>query len=123
MGRIPFPFPSLIPSSQEKTAAERQRVLSKLEGLRLFLEDHAQHLLAQLGDLERDIEKLQEENVTSLTKEISRLDSFIQEMEEKSQQPPNQFLQVRSQGTTTWVPPLGPRDAAEPRLCPAPHSW
>ncbi|XP_062491413.1 zinc finger protein RFP-like isoform X1 [Pezoporus occidentalis] len=77
----------------EKTTAERQRVLSKLEGLRLFLEDHAQHLLAQLGDLERDIEKLQEENVTSLTKEISRLDSFIQEMEEKSQQPTNQFLQ------------------------------
>ncbi|XP_061216370.1 zinc finger protein RFP-like [Neopsephotus bourkii] len=77
----------------EKTTAERQRVLSKLEGLRLFLEDHAQHLLAQLGDLERDIEKLQEENVTSLTKEISRLDSFIQEMEEKSQQPANQFLQ------------------------------
>ncbi|XP_061298275.1 zinc finger protein RFP-like isoform X1 [Pezoporus flaviventris] len=77
----------------EKTTAERQRVLSKLEGLRLFLEDHAQHLLAQLGDLEQDIEKLQEENVTSLTKEISRLDSFIQEMEEKSQQPTNRFLQ------------------------------
>uniref|UniRef100_A0A672U218 Uncharacterized protein n=1 Tax=Strigops habroptila TaxID=2489341 RepID=A0A672U218_STRHB len=84
----------------EKTAAERQRVLSKLEGLRLFLGDHAQHLLAQLGDLERDIEKLQEENITSLTTEISRLDSFIQEMEEKSQQPASELLQVRSQGIT-----------------------
>ncbi|XP_010018892.1 PREDICTED: tripartite motif-containing protein 15-like, partial [Nestor notabilis] len=77
----------------EKTTAEHQRVLSKSEGLRLFLEDYAQHLLAQLGNLERDIEKLQEENVTSLTKEISRLDSFIQEMEEKCQQPASEHLQ------------------------------
>uniref|UniRef100_A0A8C0FPH6 TRI27 protein n=1 Tax=Bubo bubo TaxID=30461 RepID=A0A8C0FPH6_BUBBB len=71
----------------EKTEAERQRVFSKFEGLRLFLEDHACHLLAQLGGLERDIEKIQEENITSLTKEISCLDTLIQEMEEKCQQP------------------------------------
>ncbi|XP_049648868.1 zinc finger protein RFP-like isoform X2 [Accipiter gentilis] len=77
----------------EKTEAERQRVFSKFEGLRLFLEDHARHLLAQVGDLERDIEKMQEENITSLTKEISRLDTLIQEMEEKSQQPASKFLQ------------------------------
>ncbi|KAM6307036.1 E3 ubiquitin-protein ligase TRIM7-like [Podargus strigoides] len=77
----------------EKTGAERQRVLSKFEGLRLFLEDHAHHLLVQLGDLERDIEKRQEENVTALTKEISRLETSIQEMEEKCQQPARQFLQ------------------------------
>ncbi|NXJ01024.1 TRI27 protein, partial [Psophia crepitans] len=77
----------------EKTEAERQRVFSKFEGLRLFLEDHARHLLAQLGDLERDVEKTQEENITSLTKEISHLDTLIQEMEEKCQQPASEFLQ------------------------------
>ncbi|GAB0201530.1 zinc finger protein RFP-like [Grus japonensis] len=77
----------------EKTEAERQRVFSKFEGLRLFLEDHAHHLLAQLGDLERDVEKMQEENITSLTKEISHLDTLIQEMEEKCQQPASKFLQ------------------------------
>ncbi|XP_074710405.1 zinc finger protein RFP-like isoform X2 [Strix uralensis] len=77
----------------EKTEAERQRVFSKFEGLRLFLEDHACHLLAQLGGLERDIEKIQEENITSLTKEISCLDTLIQEMEEKCQQPASKFLQ------------------------------
>uniref|UniRef100_A0A8C8BLE7 Zinc finger protein RFP n=1 Tax=Otus sunia TaxID=257818 RepID=A0A8C8BLE7_9STRI len=82
----------------EKTAAERQRVFSKFEGLRLFLEDHACHLLAQLGGLERDIEKIQEENITSLTKEISCLDTLIQEMEEKCQQPASKFLQVREEG-------------------------
>ncbi|KAF1426211.1 Zinc finger protein RFP, partial [Spheniscus humboldti] len=78
----------------DKTEAERQRVFSKFEGLRLFLEDHARHLLAQLGDLERDIEKMQEENITSLTKEISHLDTLIQEMEEKCQQPASKFLQM-----------------------------
>uniref|UniRef100_A0A8B9NLK6 Zinc finger protein RFP-like n=1 Tax=Accipiter nisus TaxID=211598 RepID=A0A8B9NLK6_9AVES len=82
----------------EKTEAERQRVFSKFEGLRLFLEDHARHLLAQVGDLERDIEKMHEENITSLTKEISRLDTLIQEMEEKCQQPASKFLQVREKG-------------------------
>ncbi|NXW51748.1 TRI27 protein, partial [Nyctiprogne leucopyga] len=78
----------------EKTKAERQKVLSQFEGLRLFLEDHVHHLLVQLGDLEKDVEKMQEENVTSLTEEISRLDALIQEMEEKCQQPANKFLQV-----------------------------
>uniref|UniRef100_A0A8C4UZA6 Zinc finger protein RFP-like n=1 Tax=Falco tinnunculus TaxID=100819 RepID=A0A8C4UZA6_FALTI len=82
----------------EKTKAERQRVFSTFEGLRLFLEDHARDLLAQLGVLERDIEKMQEENITSLTKEISCLDTLIQEMEEKCQQPASKFLQVREKG-------------------------
>lgn len=101
-------FPSCVPSSQEKTEAERQRVFSKFEGLRLFLEDHARHLLAQLGDLERDIEKMQEENVTSLTKEISRLDTLIQEMEEKCQQPASKFLQVRGKGMEPGYHRWGP---------------
>ncbi|XP_062454593.1 zinc finger protein RFP-like [Rhea pennata] len=76
----------------EKTEAERQKILSEFEQLRLFLEDQARHLLAQLGQLDRDVEKMQEENITSLTKEISRLDTLIQEMEEKCQQPASEFL-------------------------------
>uniref|UniRef100_A0A8B9BZQ9 Tripartite motif containing 10 n=1 Tax=Anser brachyrhynchus TaxID=132585 RepID=A0A8B9BZQ9_9AVES len=77
----------------EKTEAERQKVLSTFEGLRLFLEDQARHMLAQLVDLERAVEKMQEENITNLTKEISHLDTLIQEMEEKCQQPASKFLQ------------------------------
>uniref|UniRef100_A0A8C3JFY9 B30.2/SPRY domain-containing protein n=1 Tax=Calidris pygmaea TaxID=425635 RepID=A0A8C3JFY9_9CHAR len=69
-----------------------------LEGLRFFLEDHARRLLAQLRDLEREVEKTQEDNLTSLTQEISRLDAFIQEMEEKCQQPASKFLEVRREG-------------------------
>uniref|UniRef100_A0A8C3DXC5 Uncharacterized protein n=1 Tax=Corvus moneduloides TaxID=1196302 RepID=A0A8C3DXC5_CORMO len=77
----------------EKTEVERQRILSQFQGLHLSLEEHSRHLLARLGDLERDIGKVQEENVTSLTKEISRLDARIQELEEKCRQPARTFLQ------------------------------
>ncbi|XP_009074609.1 PREDICTED: tripartite motif-containing protein 10-like [Acanthisitta chloris] len=77
----------------EKTEVERQRVLSQFQGFRLVLEDHACHLLAQLRDLEKDLEKMQEENITNLTKEISRLDTCIQDGEEKCQQPAKTFLE------------------------------
>ncbi|XP_052527428.1 E3 ubiquitin-protein ligase TRIM7-like isoform X2 [Tympanuchus pallidicinctus] len=81
----------------EKTSTERQKVLGVFEGLRLFLEEQERHLLAQLENTERDVEKTQEENVTILTKEISQLDAIIQETEEKCQQPASQFLQdIRS---------------------------
>lgn len=95
----------MCPIPQEMTEAERQRILSRFQGLRLSLEEHSRHLLARLGDLERDMGKVQEENVTSLTKEISRLDARIQELEEKCQQPARTFLQVtRDSGTE----PQGP---------------
>ncbi|NXP16383.1 TRIM7 ligase, partial [Scytalopus superciliaris] len=77
----------------EKTESERQRVLSWFQGLRLSLEDHARALLARLGHLEREAEKEQEENLTSLTKEISSLDTRIQELEKKCQEPARTFLQ------------------------------
>uniref|UniRef100_A0A8B9ZPK3 Zinc finger protein RFP-like n=1 Tax=Anas zonorhyncha TaxID=75864 RepID=A0A8B9ZPK3_9AVES len=91
---LPHSTPTFcVPFSQEKTEAERQKVLSTFEGLRLFLEDQARHLLAQLAELERAVEKMQEENITNLTKEISHLDTLIQEMEEKCQEPASKFLQ------------------------------
>lgn len=93
----------LVP--QEKTEVERQRILSQFQGVRLSLEEHSRHLLARLGDLERDIGKVQEENMTNLTKEISRLDARIQELEEKCQQPARTFLQV-TRGNE--MEPLGP---------------
>ncbi|NXG25241.1 TRI27 protein, partial [Grallaria varia] len=77
----------------EKVESERQRILSHFQGLCLTLQDHIQGLLAKLGHLEREAEKEQEENLTSLTKEISRLDSQIQELEKKCQEPARTFLQ------------------------------
>uniref|UniRef100_G1MPQ5 Uncharacterized protein n=1 Tax=Meleagris gallopavo TaxID=9103 RepID=G1MPQ5_MELGA len=89
----------------EKTSTERQKVLGVFEGLRLFLEEQEHHLLAQLENTERDVEKTQEENVTILTKEISHLDAIIQEMEEKCQQPASNFLQVRRLGKEIFQQP------------------
>lgn len=122
---------------------ERQRILSQFQGLRLSLEEHSRHLLARLGDLERDMGKVQEENVTSLTKEISRLDVSIQELEEKCRQPARTFLQVTRDGATgsggVWSNPVpwdhgregsvvvsgGPfnpnRSVARPRPAPDPN--
>ncbi|NWW01002.1 TRIM7 ligase, partial [Oreocharis arfaki] len=91
----------------EKTEVERQRILSQFQGLRLSLEEHSRHLLARLGDLERDIGKVQEENVTSLTKEISRLDARIQELDEKCRQPARTFLQVTRDNGTEPPGPAG----------------
>uniref|UniRef100_A0A8C3UH15 TRI27 protein n=1 Tax=Catharus ustulatus TaxID=91951 RepID=A0A8C3UH15_CATUS len=79
----------------EKTEAERQRILSHFQGLRLALEELSRHLLARLGRLEGDIATVQDENVTGLTQEISRLDARVQELEEKCEQPARTFLQVR----------------------------
>uniref|UniRef100_A0A8C3RFH4 TRI27 protein n=1 Tax=Cyanoderma ruficeps TaxID=181631 RepID=A0A8C3RFH4_9PASS len=89
----------LLQLREEKTEAERQRVLSQFQGLRVSLEELSRHLLARLRDLEGDIGKAQEENVTSLTKEISRLDTRVQELEEKCRQPARTFLQVTTRGT------------------------
>lgn len=69
-------------------------MLSQFQGLRLSLEELSRHLLARLGHLQSDIATVQEENATSLTQEISRLDSRLQELEEKRRQPARTFLQV-----------------------------
>uniref|UniRef100_A0A8C3UM47 Uncharacterized protein n=1 Tax=Catharus ustulatus TaxID=91951 RepID=A0A8C3UM47_CATUS len=83
----------------EKTEAERQRILSHFQGLRLALEELSRHLLARLGRLEGDIATVQDENVTGLTQEISRLDARVQELEEKCEQPARTFLR------DPWNPP------------------
>ncbi|OXB53506.1 hypothetical protein ASZ78_003405 [Callipepla squamata] len=72
-----LPVQDAVREYKEKTSAERRKILGGFEGLRLFLEEQEHRLLAQLENLERDVQKKQEENVTSLTKEISHLESDI----------------------------------------------
>ncbi|XP_043352843.1 tripartite motif-containing protein 10-like [Dermochelys coriacea] len=78
---------------QDKKEAERQKVVSEFEQLRQFLEEQERLLLARLGDLEKEIVRWQNEIVTKLDKEISRLSELISEMEGKGQQPAREFLQ------------------------------
>ncbi|XP_030399630.1 zinc finger protein RFP-like [Gopherus evgoodei] len=82
-----------------KIEAERQKIVSEFEQLRQFLEEQERLLLAQLEELDKEIVKIQDENVTKLSKEISQLSDLISEIEEKCQQPTSEFLQdIRS----TW---------------------
>ncbi|KAJ7428871.1 hypothetical protein WISP_00559 [Willisornis vidua] len=97
LSRCPNPAWPPLPL-QDKVESERQKVLSWFQGLCLTLRDHTQELLAQLGHLERHLEKEQEENLMSLTQEISRLESWIQELEGKSREPARTFLQVGQGG-------------------------
>ncbi|XP_025055674.1 tripartite motif-containing protein 10-like [Alligator sinensis] len=82
---------------QAKTKAERQKVVSEFKRLHQFIKEQERLLLVRLAELEREIETSQEETVTKLSEEISRLDSLVREMERKCQQPPRDLLQdIRS---------------------------
>ncbi|XP_039358194.1 zinc finger protein RFP-like [Mauremys reevesii] len=76
-----------------KIEAERQKIVSEFEQLRQFLEEQERLLLARLEELDKEIVKIQDENVTKLSEEISRLTDLISEIEEKCQQPASDFLQ------------------------------
>ncbi|CAM5097819.1 unnamed protein product [Natator depressus] len=81
----------------EKTDDERRKIMSEILQLRQLLEEQERLLLAQLGGLEKEIGKMQNENVTKLSAEIYRLSELISEMEGKCQQPASEFLQdIRS---------------------------
>uniref|UniRef100_A0A452HYQ8 Zinc finger protein RFP-like n=1 Tax=Gopherus agassizii TaxID=38772 RepID=A0A452HYQ8_9SAUR len=79
----------------EKTDVERRKIISEIQQLRQFLEEQERLLLAQLGGLDKEIVKMQNENVTKLSLEISHLSELISEMEGKCQQPASEFLKVR----------------------------
>uniref|UniRef100_A0A7M4ETM2 Tripartite motif containing 10 n=1 Tax=Crocodylus porosus TaxID=8502 RepID=A0A7M4ETM2_CROPO len=77
---------------QQKTEAERQKLVSEFRQLHQFLEEQERLQLDQLGELEKEIIRSQNEK---LSMEISRLSDLISEMERKCQQPASEFLQVR----------------------------
>ncbi|CAM5171418.1 unnamed protein product [Eretmochelys imbricata] len=76
-----------------KIEAERQKIMSEFEQLGQFLDEQERLLLAQLEELDKEIVKIQDENVTKLSENISRLGDLISEIEEKCQQPTSEFLQ------------------------------
>ncbi|XP_074864927.1 zinc finger protein RFP-like isoform X2 [Carettochelys insculpta] len=83
-----------------KIEAERKKIVSEFEQLRLFLEEQERLLLVQLDDLEKEMMKIQAEAIARLSEEISRLSDLISEIENKCHlQPTGGFLQdIRS----TW---------------------
>ncbi|XP_065420767.1 zinc finger protein RFP-like [Chrysemys picta bellii] len=87
-------------NSQEylkQTQTERQKIVSEFQQLREFLEEQEQLLLAQLEKLDKEIVRIQNENDSQLSEQISHLSELISELEGKCQKPASEFLQdVRS---------------------------
>uniref|UniRef100_A0A8C8SDB8 Zinc finger protein RFP-like n=1 Tax=Pelusios castaneus TaxID=367368 RepID=A0A8C8SDB8_9SAUR len=76
---------------------ERHKTVSEFLQLRQFLEEQEQLLLAKLEKLEKEMVKIQTENITKLSAESSHLSELISEVEGKCQKPDSEFLQdVRS---------------------------
>ncbi|TFJ96649.1 nicotinate phosphoribosyltransferase [Platysternon megacephalum] len=76
-----------------QTQAERQKIVSEFQQLRQFLEEQERLLLAQLEKLDRKVVKIQNDNASKLSEEISRLSELICELEGKCQKPASEFLQ------------------------------
>uniref|UniRef100_A0A8D2JDK8 Zinc finger protein RFP-like n=1 Tax=Varanus komodoensis TaxID=61221 RepID=A0A8D2JDK8_VARKO len=77
------------------TEKERQRTVDLFRQLHQFLAIQEELLLAQMDEVKQGIAKKREEHMAVLTWEISSLESLIQELEEKCQQPAGELVQVR----------------------------
>ncbi|XP_053143803.1 zinc finger protein RFP-like [Hemicordylus capensis] len=77
----------------KEAKAERQKLVAAFQELRELLEKEEHLLLAQLKNLETEIEKKKEENASRYSEEISLLGSLIGELEQKRQEPPSGLLQ------------------------------
>nr|XP_032630236.1 E3 ubiquitin-protein ligase TRIM11-like [Chelonoidis abingdonii] len=77
----------------KQTETERQKIVSEFQKLQQFLEGQERLLLAQLEKLDEEIVKIQSENITKLSKEISCLSELISDLEGKCQKPASEFLQ------------------------------
>uniref|UniRef100_A0A8C3FBP6 Uncharacterized protein n=1 Tax=Chrysemys picta bellii TaxID=8478 RepID=A0A8C3FBP6_CHRPI len=66
---------------------ERQKIVAEFQQLRQFLEEQERLLLAQLEELNKEIEKRRDEYVAKVSEELSSFSSLINEMEQKCQQP------------------------------------
>ncbi|XP_074873264.1 zinc finger protein RFP-like [Carettochelys insculpta] len=81
----------------KQTQTERQKIVWEFQQLRQFLEEQERLLLAQLEKLEEEIVRIQNDNVSELSAQISRLGELMGELEGKCQKPASEFLQdVRS---------------------------
>ncbi|CAI5768052.1 E3 ubiquitin-protein ligase TRIM7-like [Podarcis lilfordi] len=76
-----------------QVGVEKLNIRCVFKQMQKFLKENERRWLAQLGDLEREVEKTWKENVASLSDESFRLNTLISDMERKRQQPDSKFLQ------------------------------
>ncbi|XP_066473549.1 zinc finger protein RFP-like isoform X2 [Tiliqua scincoides] len=72
---------------------EKQEILSVFKEMHKFLEDKERFWLMELVELEKEIKKIHEENLTRLSEEIFHFSDLIKAVEGKCQQLPSEFLQ------------------------------
>nr|XP_056723684.1 E3 ubiquitin-protein ligase TRIM7-like [Euleptes europaea] len=77
----------------KETTGEKQEMAAKFRQLRTFLEEQEKLLLAPMEEMEKEVERNRDQHLAKLCEKLSPLDSLIQEMEEKCQQPTSELLQ------------------------------
>ncbi|KAL8213253.1 UNVERIFIED_CONTAM: hypothetical protein K2H54_061721, partial [Gekko kuhli] len=75
------------------TEREKQETVGRFWELHTFLEEQEKLLLAQVEEVEKEVAKERDQHLARLSEELSSLESLIQEIEEKSQQPARDLLQ------------------------------
>ncbi|XP_077778412.1 zinc finger protein RFP-like isoform X1 [Podarcis muralis] len=73
--------------------AEMEKTVAEFRCLHRFLEEQEKRLLFQMAEVEKEIAKKREEHLARLSGELSSLESLIQEVEEKLQEPASELLQ------------------------------
>ncbi|XP_053153049.1 zinc finger protein RFP-like [Hemicordylus capensis] len=96
----------------EQVETSRQKTVAEFKQLHQCLEDQEKRLLAQMEEVEKEIATRREEQVARLSEELASLESVIQEMEKKYQQPASELLQgvgntmKRCEGKETFENPV-----------------
>ncbi|XP_015270907.1 PREDICTED: tripartite motif-containing protein 7-like [Gekko japonicus] len=80
-----------------QTKGVKQETVAKFRQLHAFLDEREDLLLARMEEAEKEVAKKRDQRLAELSEAVSSLESLIQEMEEKCQQPAGDLLQdVRS---------------------------
>ncbi|XP_067321609.1 E3 ubiquitin-protein ligase TRIM11-like [Anolis sagrei] len=77
----------------KQTKAKIEETIAEITEIRRFLEEKEKHFWAQWEELEIQIARKRDEHLVFLSREQYSLESLIQEMKEKYQQPPAELLQ------------------------------
>ncbi|KAL8213254.1 UNVERIFIED_CONTAM: hypothetical protein K2H54_061725 [Gekko kuhli] len=77
----------------KQAKGEKQEMVAKFRQLHKFLEEEEKLLLAQMGEAEKEVARYRDCHLARHSEELSSLESLIQEMEEKCQQPARDLLQ------------------------------
>ncbi|XP_078244697.1 E3 ubiquitin-protein ligase TRIM7-like isoform X2 [Pogona vitticeps] len=86
----------------KQTKAEMEKMKAEFKKLRQFLEDQEKLLMVQMEEVEKEIVRKKHEHLAKLSEELFSLGGLIREMEQKCQQPPEEFLQCLIGVDSLW---------------------